>query len=288
MKEDHLTADEEKELFRRWREDGCIMAQDRIARSVLGWANTFARNYRRRFKWRNVDESISAVNRGITRAMQLWDESNGARFITYCTFWMRSFLNRYRERDRLIRLPHHIVTSNEPEHVELKHQLSFFFPIEFRRDKTDRLWVAVATKGQVVDHIVKTDDVQRLRKRIDYAFSKIRERDAIVIECRLMYGETLAEVATRLNISRERVRQIQGKAMPKFIEWFDGRLEARKKAAEIADRKKLNEWKSANITAIKQWRADGIEDEIDRLASEAREANRKLKAAKAIRKLMGV
>lgn len=87
-----MTAEEERDLFKRYREDGDTEARDTVVRNqlllVAGIAIKMAPS------WMPIDEVISAANNGLMKAAKKFDYKNGARFPSYARKFIRGEIIR--------------------------------------------------------------------------------------------------------------------------------------------------------------------------------------------------
>lgn len=250
-----LTPEEERRLGRR------IQAGDLTARNLLVTANlrfgvAMAKAYQGRGL--SLDELISAANIGLIEAAARYDSRNGARFITYASWWIRRCVFRaLRAHDKLVHLPAHVqdlirkVQRNVNElHAEKERKPGLDEIIERSGEPEVRVRMALENVQEMesldqdpdgfgdperrlaselhnpsrepptaLDRLAADDQVLSL-------LSELSERESAVV-CRY-YGlagkgeGNLAEIGRSMDLSRERVRQIKSSAL--------GRM--RKKALE--------------------------------------------------------
>jgi RNA polymerase primary sigma factor len=243
-----LTADEEVELAKKV-ERGDHEAKERMINSNLRLVVSIAKRYQGHGI--ALLDLIQEGVIGLIRAVEKFDWRRGFKFSTYATWWIRQAVQRgVANKARTIRIPTHIVEREQRINravreltVKLGHE-----PTDAEIAKRTRLSVkhvrearsaprAVtsldkplgqeggATYGELFagDHAVPEDEVEvSLREdALRRAVRKLPEREREVITLR--YGlngdvtpKSLDEIGKRLNITRERVRQIETSALERL------------------------------------------------------------------------
>ena len=240
-----LTKNEEIELAMRI-EAGDKRSKDRMIQSNLRLVISIAKNY----YTQDMDllDLIHEGNTGLIRAVEKFDYRKGYKFSTYATWWIRQAITRaIANQDRNIRIPVHMIerinkmvrterkllqeTGKEPADEDLAFELGVE-PEELREmrkiaQRTTSLETPIGDEedaelgdfienhstpdpADVVSGIIAKESLDRVLKSMD-------ERERKVVELRFgLKGEhprTLAEVSSRFNVSRERIRQIEAKAL---------------------------------------------------------------------------
>ena len=235
-REPMVTPDEEADLARQIHK-GDAVALDRLVRANLRFVVSVAKQYQ--------GQGMGLVD--LIKAAQMFDETRGFKFVSYAVWWIRqSILQALAENSRLVRLPlnqigyvskvnrfyNRFVQENErqPSTAEIAEALGM---------ESEKVNAALLTSGRHVSMdapLVEDEDSclldlmtcrdadaadstlvsDSLKEEVQRAINMLPEREAQVIK--MYYGFNcsemgLEEIGERLNLSRERVRQIKEKAL---------------------------------------------------------------------------
>ncbi|AJC86465.1 RNA polymerase sigma factor RpoD [Campylobacter sp. RM16704] len=247
-----LEKDQLKEILEQIKRGKKISdeAKTRMAKSNLRLVVSIAKRYTNRGL--PFLDLIQEGNIGLMKAVDKFEYKRGYKFSTYATWWIRQAISRaIADQARTIRIPIHMIeTINQinkiiREHLQkegkepdvsiiakevglsidkvkqvikiTKEPISLEAPISNEDDGKFGDFVEDRTSISPMDHILKDD----LKEQIDDVLDQLNDREKAVIRMRfgLMDDEsdrTLEEIGKELNVTRERVRQIESSAIKKL------------------------------------------------------------------------
>ena len=248
-KEELLTAEEEVQLAQRIK-GGDQVALDKLVRANLRFVVSVAKQYQN--QGLSLQDLINEGNVGLVKAAQRFDETRGFKIISYAVWWIRqSILQAVAEQARIIRLPMNQVgalakVKKASALLEQKLQRrptvkEIADSVDLAEDKVEQLLSlstrAMSTDAPIdeqdddanfLDVFVQEDQAQTdaaveqesASKAISHSLDMLSDKERTILCMYFGLGTpreySLEEIAMKLDISRERTRQIRDRALKRL------------------------------------------------------------------------
>ena len=243
-----LSPDEEKELARRMAE-GDLGAKQRLSEANLRLVVSIAKRYVGRGM--QFLDLIQEGNMGLLKAVEKFDYTKGFKFSTYATWWIRQSITRaIADQARTIRIPVHMVETinktgrvsrmllqklgREPSPAEIAAEMGIPVEkvVEIQKIAQDPVSLETPIGEEEDSHLSDFLEDDKAPSPSDRAEAKMLKEELLKVldtltpreneVIRKRYGlddsrpKTLEEVGREFNVTRERIRQIEARALRKL------------------------------------------------------------------------
>jgi RNA polymerase primary sigma factor len=244
-REELITAEEEVILARRIKQ-GDKEALEKLTRANLRFVVSVSKQYQN--QGLSLPDLINEGNLGLMKAAERFDETRGFKFISYAVWWIRqSILQALAEQSRIVRLPLNKIgmmnkISKALSHLEQQlerephpNEIAEYLGLTETevKDSLKNIGRHVSMDAPLLQdeeydmyEVLRTDDadmpentllIDSLKREIERAIGTLTAREADVIRYYFglngQHAHTLEEIGEKLDLTRERARQIKEKAI---------------------------------------------------------------------------
>lgn len=245
-----LSREEQNELFKQWHENKDESARTKLIETNLRFVLTQAYSFKN-YRHVNFEDLVQAGVEGFIRSLEKFDPSRGNKLITYSIWWIKAYMRtliikesgtiqRFSTTTKARKLFWKIGAINEVEFLPQEEReqaykdLAETCQVDLKdildtRDKINTpqlsLDIAIHNEGNVLTYkdFLLTEEATQEQKAIDNSVAAVldqhlskldkRQRDVLTRRYLNIETETLQTIGKSYGISRERVRQIETKAL---------------------------------------------------------------------------
>ena len=246
-----LTSAEEKDLAKR-SEDGDENARQRLIQANLRLVVSIAKRYAHRTTQMGILDLIQEGNIGLSKAVDKFDYRKGFKFSTYATWWIRQAITRaLADQSRTVRIPVHMI-ENISKYTQVKRRLMQELGREALAEEiaiemgttVEKIYNIQKISQEVISleaplmedsdeatlsDLIKDDknlsptqsaELALLKEKIREILVDLAAREQEILKLRFGLEDgvthTLEEVGKKFGVTRERIRQIEAKAIEKI------------------------------------------------------------------------
>lgn len=246
-----LTSAEEKDLAKR-SEDGDENARQRLIQANLRLVVSIAKRYAHRTTQMGILDLIQEGNIGLSKAVDKFDYRKGFKFSTYATWWIRQAITRaLADQSRTVRIPVHMI-ENISKYTQVKRRLMQELGREALAEEiaiemgttVDKIYNIQKISQEVISleaplmedsdeatlsDLIKDEknlsptqsaELALLKEKIREILIDLAPREQEILKLRFGLEDgvthTLEEVGKKFGVTRERIRQIEAKAIEKI------------------------------------------------------------------------
>jgi len=246
-----INADKEKELAKK-AEKGDEEARQQLMKANLRLVVSIAKRYIYRSPNLSILDLIQEGNIGLSKAVEKFDYRRGFKFSTYATWWIRQAITRaLADQSRTIRIPVHMIETiskytqtkrrlftelgRDPLAEEIANEMAL--PIEKIRhiqkisqevlsleapigEEDEEATLSELVKDEKSPGSLQLTAQSLLKDKINEILTDLTPREQEILKLRFGLTDgithTLEEVGKKFNVTRERIRQIEAKALEKI------------------------------------------------------------------------
>ena len=246
-----LSKEEELEIAKKIKEYKSELSQKILINANLRLVVSIAKKYIGRGL--SFLDLIQEGNLGLIRATEKFDYKKGYKFSTYATWWIQQAITRaIADKARMIRLPMHLIDTLSKIKKTSLHLITKLGRTPTKQELADEMGISLSKLAEITKSAQSTISIdtpttqkEDSNKIIDYIVDETstnpdtlvsnetlqmdttmmldnlspKERDVLILRYGLDAGgqkRTLEEVSTYFNVSRERIRQIENRAIAKL------------------------------------------------------------------------
>jgi RNA polymerase primary sigma factor len=213
------------QLHRRLRAVEAVHTQyDEAKRNLSGGNLRLVVSIAKKYRNRGLSflDIIQEGNTGLMRAVDKYEYRRGYKFSTYATWWIRQAITRaIADHARTIRIPVHMIETMSKLRTISKNKISKHpFSLDRPIGESEDSYFGDFIEDDTAESPVQSATQEMLKDRIEEVLTTLTYREREIIKLRYGIGDgytyTLEEVGRIFKVTRERVRQVEAKAIRKL------------------------------------------------------------------------